>query len=224
MELLPNRNTGDCEAAAKICLDQHSNCEAAFFFGEMTRACADSAFPSESDGALAGAYGPFFHGTTAGLAKRALHIFGANVESANVIEPAVVGFADDGIDATHFLVARLSQGPTRYCGRRVPDAERVGEYDGSFDLTQLHYLRGADEFAKRVIDINGAGNFVLKKISRVRQDCGNASANIFAFDDGDLAHLDAGDVSDGVVGAGVVDTWMDAELARTRAVLVGSGG
>ena len=54
----------------------------------------------------------------------------------------------------------------------------------------------------------------------MRQYGRNPGSNVFALDDGQLAHLDAGDVRDGVVGSGLVDTGVDAKVARSRAMFL----
>src|SRR5215467_10827670 len=186
----------------------------------MARARADASFPAESDGSFSRADGTFFQGAGPSFAQGALYVFRGYVESANIIEPAVVGFTDERINAKNVLVFRLGQRPTGYGCRGVPDAQRVGENDGRFNLAELVYLRGSDEFSKRVVDVNGACHFVLKNVSCVRQDCRNARPDVFTFNESDLADLDASHIGDRVVGSGLVDAGMDAKLARSRAMFL----
>src|SRR5437764_6446075 len=182
----------------------------------MARTCADAAFPAKGNRSLARAHGTFLDRAAASFVQSALDVLGSDVESADVVEPAIVGFTDDGINAEDVFVSGLRQGPANQSGRGLPDAQSIGEHDRCFDLSELDDLCGADELAKRVEDKNCTRAFVLKNIPRVRQNGRDSRSDVFAFDDSDLTHLDAGDVGDGVVRAGIVDTWMNTQFARSR--------
>src|SRR5438046_3244255 len=110
MQLLPNGNAGNRETAPEICLDKDSDHEAAFFFGKMARTCSDAAFPAERDGSFAGANGSFFNGAASGFAQSERDVLGFDVEPADVVKPAIVGFTDERIEAAQVMVDRLCQG------------------------------------------------------------------------------------------------------------------
>jgi len=127
------------------------------------------------------------------------------VETANVVEPAVIGFADERVGAGNIFVSVFGDRPMGDSGCGVKNAEGVGQDDRSFDLAEFVDLSGADEFAEGVVGEDGAGDFVLKKIAGMRTNGGDAGADVVAFDDGHLADEDAGNVGDGVFGPGIVE-------------------
>ena len=193
LQRFPNGDAGDSKTAAEIGLHQNADGEADFFlylgvckysqtpFGKVARAGANSSFPAEGDGASAGADRALFDRTIRGFAQRAGNILGFYVKTANIIEPAVVGFSDESVGARDIFVAGFSDSPMSDCGGSIKDTERVGQDNGSFDLTEFVDLRGADEFAESIVDEDGAGDFVLKEIAGVGEDGGNARADVVAF-------------------------------------------
>ena len=159
---------------------------------------------------LTKARGSFLDRAVAGLAQGVLDVLGFDVEPADVVEPPVVGLTDHGIDAPDVLVAWLRQGPSRHGSGGVPHAERVGQHDGRFDLAELVYLRGADQLAEGVVDVDRPRDFVLKEISTVRENGGNPGANVRAVDDAYLANQHSGNIGDGVLGPRIVEAGMDS--------------
>src|SRR5215472_1078030 len=102
----------------------------------MARACADSSFPAEGDGSFSCADGAFFDWAAASFAQGALDVFCIDMEATNVIEPAVVGFAYERIDAKYVFVFRFGQRPTGDRSGGVPNAQRARENDRRFNLAE----------------------------------------------------------------------------------------
>ena len=73
-----------------------------------------------------------------------------HVQAADVVEPAVVRFADERVDRTDLLVARLGDRVADDSVNRDADAERVREDDRRFDGAELRDLRRARQLAKRI--------------------------------------------------------------------------
>src|SRR6476660_3406059 len=103
----------------------------------MAGAGADSAFPPESDSAGASAYGAFRDRAVVGFLHGAGNIGGFHVEAANVVEPAVIGFADKRVGARDAFISGFSDSPVGDGGGGVKNAEGVGQDDGSLDLAEL---------------------------------------------------------------------------------------
>ena len=61
--------------------------------------------------------------------NRRQHMFSAHMESANVVEAAIVGFAYDGIHRHHVFIARPRQRPTNHRLHRRSHRKRIGQYD-----------------------------------------------------------------------------------------------
>jgi hypothetical protein len=87
-------------------------------------------------------------------------------------------------------------------------------------LAKFIDLRGADEFPKGVVGKDGASDSVLKQIAGVRTDGGDAGTDVVAFDEGDLANENSGDVGYGVLWAGIVDAEGEAKVASAGPVFV----
>ena len=133
--------------------------------------------------------------------------------AADVIELAVVGFADDGIDAADvfiaLLVERIGDDPFDALGH----GKGVGQHDRRLDGTQFADLRHAGEFAETVAHIHGGGALAAEEIAFVRHDGRDAGTDVVAFDDRDLADFHAGHVGNGVIGSGLEDSRGDAEIS-----------
>ncbi len=129
---------------------------------------------------------------------RRSHVVGPHVQPANVVEAAVVGFADERVDGSHVGVAVLLQRPLHQPFDRGADAQRVGQRDRRFDRAELVDLRRARELAEGVADEHRAGHLLLKHVAGVRHDDGHAGANGVAGDERRVADAHAGDIGDGV--------------------------
>ena len=145
-------NAGDAElvAASVVALDEDADGIASSFSVEDTGGGADAAFEFVADHAGAAADVAFFDGAGVGDVEGVAGVFGVDVESVDVIEPAVPGFGDDG------------EGPpvAFHVGRAVfyfpgddgvaddADAVGVGDHDGAVEEAG-------------VVDPGGAGHFTV---------------------------------------------------------------
>jgi hypothetical protein len=62
---------------------------------------------------------------------------------ANVIQVAIIGFTDHGIDGHHLLISRLRERPVENGLHARRHRQRVRQYDGSLDLAELRHLAEA---------------------------------------------------------------------------------
>ena len=120
------------------------------------------------------------------------------MQAANVVERAVIRFPDQRIHGAHLFVPRLLQRPSDDRLDRRADRQGVREDDRRLDRAELVHLRRARELAERVADEYRARHLLLKEISAVRQNRGDAGAHSVAFDNRRLSHRDAAHVGDGV--------------------------
>ncbi len=122
--------------------------------------------------------------------------------AADVVQESVVGFAHHRIDRADRLVARLFQGIFDEGLHRRADAQRVGQDDRSFQFAQFRNLRASGQLSEAIAHIHRRGHLFLKQVAAVRDDGGDAGADVVSFRKRDLADLDAGDIRDGVERAG----------------------
>jgi hypothetical protein len=88
----------------------------------------------------------------------------SDVQAADVVEPAVVRLANERVDRTDLLVARLGDRVADDGVNRHADAERIRQDDRRFDRAELRDLRRARQLAKRIADEHRAGDLVLKQL------------------------------------------------------------
>ena len=93
---------------------------------------------------------------------------------ADIVQQAVIGFADDGVYRADILIARLGERPFDGGGAGFGDIERVGEQDRRFHLPQFDDLGRSHEFAVRIIGDEAGRHLVLEEIAAMRQDRGDA--------------------------------------------------
>src|SRR5690606_37392699 len=93
----------DGEDAAVVALHEHADGPAAERCGQSTGAGANAALPAERDRARARADGALLDGPGGRGLERAAHVLGPDGAGADVVERAVVGLADDGVDGPHVL-------------------------------------------------------------------------------------------------------------------------
>jgi hypothetical protein len=92
------------------------------------------------------------------------------VAAANVVQFAVIGLADHGVDRAHSLVARLRQRPFDRARHRLGDVQCVGKQDRRLDIAQLRHLGRSGELAEGVGDEETRGYLVLEQVAAMRQD------------------------------------------------------
>lgn len=136
--------------------------------------------------------------------------------AANVVQPAVVGFPHHRIDGANLLIAGQREFPIHQRGGRIPDAQRVGKNDGRLDLAELVHLRRSDKLPEGVLDIDGCGDLVLKHVSRMRKNHGDAGADIVAVNDAYLADFNPVHVGNRVERARWIRAGMNAEVGGAR--------
>ena len=218
LQLLPNRDSRDRETTAEIGLHEDAEHKPALFFRQMARTRADSAFPSKGSSALARSDRAFLDGSGACFLQGALDVFWLDVKSADIVQPSIIRFADNRIHACNIFIARQTECPIgQGCGC-LPNAQGICQHNGCLYLPEFVDLRGADEFTESVVNENRACNFVLKDIFPTRQDCRDASANVFTLRDCDLANQHACYVRDGVLRSGIIDAGPDSQFACSRPV------
>src|SRR5579862_732039 len=91
-------DSGDAEliAAPVVALHEHSHGIAASFGVKHAGCATDPSFKFIADHACATANVAFFNGAGVGGVERVPGIFGVDVESVDVVEPAIPGFGNDG--------------------------------------------------------------------------------------------------------------------------------
>src|SRR5690606_36300362 len=126
------------------------------------------------------------------------HVLPGDVAAADVVEVAVVGFADHRIDRTHVVVPGEGERVVDQRVRRGGHGERVGRHDRGFDVAQLRDLGGAGQLAEAVADVHRGRHLLAEDVARVRHDRGDAGAHVVAANQGLVADGHAGDVGDRV--------------------------
>jgi hypothetical protein len=212
LQRLVDRHPGDRQVAAEVGLREDADGVSGPI--QFARRRADAALPPVADGAGAGADGALGHRTASRSANRLEHVLARDVEAANVVQPAVVGFADQRVHRSDLLVAGLRDRVA--CDRvdRSADAQRVRQHDRCFNRAELGDLRRSRQLPKRVADEHGAGHLVLKHVAAVRHDRRHAGADAVALHDRGVADPDAVHVGNRVEWAGRVDAGRDADVAR----------
>jgi len=137
--------------------------------------------------------------------------------AADVIEEAIVGLADHGIDRHDALVAGLAERPFDRARHTLRNRQRVGQDNRRFDLAEFFDLGGTGELAEAVTERETGRNLVLEEIARVRQDRRHTGAYASALDQREMAYRDAGDIRDRVQRARLQHAGTDADVARKGA-------
>jgi hypothetical protein len=148
-----------------------------------------------------------------------------DVESVDVVEPAIPGFRDDGKRppvSGHF---RLAMGNTPLNDGVADDADavRVGDHHGTIEETGLFHPDGAGHFAVAIERPPAGKNRTAHGILAARENGSHAGshgafANLelaFAGNERGVADGDAGNIGDGVERAGRA-VKRHAEIAGAR--------
>ena len=141
-------------------------------------------------------------------------MFGGNESCTDVVDAAVIRFADKGVDAFDRFIAWLLERPGEKPFNSGSDTERVGENNRRFKRAEFVDLRNSCGLAKAVSDKYAGGHFFLKNIAAVREDGRHARvhAACVVFQ-GNLADFYAGHIGHGIEFAGGQDADMDAVTA-----------
>ncbi len=215
-QLAPHRYAVHREDAAEVRLDEDPQRVAPEPLGQAPRRGADAALPAEGDGAGAGADRALRHGPSGRGPDRGDDVLPAHGKGADVVEPAVVRLAHEGVHRAHAVVAGLGERPGHDGLDGGPHRERVREDDRRLDRAELAHLGGARQLPERVADEHGSRDLLLEEVPAVGQDGGDSGADVLALDERRLADADAGDVRDRVQGAGREDAGGEAEVASAR--------
>ena len=139
---------------------------------------------------------------------------GRNESCTDVVDAAVICFADKGVDAFDRFIAGLLERPGEESFNPGGDIERVGENDRCFKRAEFVDLRNSRGLAKAVSDKYAGGHFFLKNIVAVRQDgrhaCVHAACVVFQ---GNLADFHSRHIGHGIEFAGGQYADMDAVTA-----------
>jgi hypothetical protein len=123
------------------------------------------------------------------------HIFARDVPTAPVVQsPAVVRLRDKRVDGAHLFVAGKREHVIEQRIGGARHAQSRSQNDGRLDLAEFFDLRRTHQLAEAVADEDCARHFLLKQIARMRQDGGDAGANVRAANDGRVADAHAGHV------------------------------
>src|SRR6185369_11046108 len=95
--------------------------------GQGARAGPDAALPVEALGARSGADAALGDRAAGQGGDGVLDVLDGDVAAADVVEVAVIGLADHGVDRTDLGVAGLGQGPFHGAGHALGDGKRVGQ-------------------------------------------------------------------------------------------------
>mgnify|MGYP000118672706 CR=1 FL=1 len=95
---------------------------------------------------------------------------GRNESCTNVVDAAVIRFADKGVDAFDRFIAGLLERPGEKSVNPGGDTERVGENNRRFKRAEFVDLRNSRGLAKAVSDKYAGGHFFLKNIAAVREE------------------------------------------------------
>ena len=141
-------------------------------------------------------------------------MFFGDVPSANVVQRSVVGLSHHPVDRLDVAVLGIRE---RIVDQRVQTgrhAERVGQHDRGFDVSQFPDLRVTGHFAVTVADADGCRQLVPENIAGMGNDGRDARAYRVAFDQRGVADPDALHVRDRVERSGSENTVLDSVVAH----------
>src|SRR4030065_1905650 len=141
--------------------------------------------------------------------------------AADVVEPAVVRLADDGIDRLDALIPGEAESPIDDRVGGHGDAQGVGQNDGRFECAELPDLGHPRELAVAVGGPDPGRDLVLEDIPAMGEDGRDARPDGFALEDGHLTDLDSRYICNGVERAGREDADDETEFPGPRPVLRG---
>src|SRR5260221_3685683 len=224
---LPDRSAVDPQqaAAAVIGLNEHADCPAAEVHRDDPRCGPDPALELVTDHAGPAADVALGNRAARGRRERLVDMFGADVLAVDVIEPSVPRLAGHGEGPIRgALEARAGRDVDERIPNR-PDRMRVREPDRTVEQPRLTDPLQAGELAVAVERVRSGKDWLRRDVAVVGNDDRYAGPDRpFAdderpipADDRRVADTDAGDVGDGVPGAGLALADDDSEVARPNA-------
>jgi hypothetical protein len=138
------------------------------------------------------------------------HVLSRDVPSSDVVQVAVVRFANQRVDRLHILVSRQGQHVVdqRIC--HTWHAQGRCEQDRGLDLAEFIHLGRTRQLAEGVAYEDRARNLFAEQIAGMRPDGGDTRAHVVATDDGRVPDFDAGNIGDRIERI----PWEDAHLQR----------
>ena len=143
------------------------------------------------------------------------HVRFGDRPQADVVETAVVGLTDHGIDRSHLLHVRLRQQPADHRVGGSPYTQGAGEEKRRLELRVLLELRHAQELPEAVHHEEGGGHSFSKDIAAVWQNRCDTGVDRIPRVNRRVSHPDAGDVGDRIQRAGGEHPDDDPDIACT---------
>ena len=209
-DFLADGNAGDAEliAASVVALHENADGVASGFGVEHARGRSDAAFEFVADHAGAAADVAFFDRAGVGDVEGVEGVFGVDVESVDVVEPAVPGFGDhrQRPPVTFHVWRAVFHLPGDDGVADYADAVRVGDHDRTVEKAGIFDPGGAGHLAIAVEREPGGEDGVITGLA-AGMDGGDAGAHrsfadyefAAAGDERGVADLDTLHVGDGVV-------------------------
>ena len=180
-EFLTDGRASDRQHATKVRLHEHSHGVATEICRKVSRRSADAAFEAEGYRSGSGADGTFFDRAGLGVLDGREYILASNVTAANVVQISVIRFADEWIDGLDIFIARKREHVIEQrvgdAGTLSVDVSRIGVSISPSSLTCVEPA----SFAECIADEDRAGDFLAEEIAAVRQDRGDAGADVVAL-------------------------------------------
>src|SRR5579863_3331754 len=206
-------DAGDAELRAGSVVTLHEDADgvAAGFGVEDAGGGADAAFEFVADHACAAADIAFFDGAGVSDVEGVPGVFGADVESVDVVEPAVPSFGDDGErpEITFHVRAAVFDFPGDDGVADDADAVGIGDHDGAVEEAGVVDPGSPGHLAVAVEGEPGGEDGVVGSFAAGMNggDTGADGAGAddefsFSGDEGGVADFNAGNVGDGIVGTG----------------------
>src|SRR5260370_30698964 len=152
-------------------------------------------------------------------------VFRLDVETVDVIEPAIPGFCDDGQrpPIARGIWLAVIDAPLNDGIANDSDDVSVGDHHGPFEKSRFFHPSRAGHFAIAVQRPPAGEDRIVPRIFSARKDRGHSRSDrplpnlqfSLAGDERGMSEADAGNVADGVEGAGRA-VKRDAEIPRSR--------
>ncbi len=145
-------------------------------------------------------------------------VVGCDMESTNVVQRPVIGFADQAVDRPHVFIAGLRHGPARHAVERGADRQRVGQDDRRFDRAEFVALECDPASLPNALPTNTAPGTLSRN---TLPPCGTIAVTpvltASPVDERDVPDANAADVRDGVQRAGRAGARRNSQIPRPRA-------
>src|SRR6266550_6598659 len=179
--LLADRDPRDAKifARAIVALHQDTDCVGADFRFDFSRRRADAALEFVADHSRPAADVAFFDGAVVCGIDRVERVFGFDVKSIDVIEPAIPRFRDDGQrpPITGWIGLAVRDAPLDDGIANNAHAVRVGEHDWPFKKAGFFDPRGTGHFAIAVQRPPAGENGIVHRVFSTRKYGGHSRSN-----------------------------------------------